>query len=443
MTPGSRPAGSTSSSTPHATRGSSGSASPRSGIRSGFFRFEASRRLPARKIRSPAGGKPDPQAALAFGISQSARVLQHMLLEALHVDEAGRMVFDGALIHVPGGGKGSFNHRFAETTRHPSELEDQQYPVDFFPFTTTPETDPVTGARGRRPGTARAAGALPKLVYTLTSTEYWTRSASLLHTDVDGARDLPLAANARLYLLAGAQHGNWRAPGRGPYQNCGNSLDHRPPMRALLLALHAWATPGAEPPASVFPRLADGTLGPVGDYRRAFPAIPGLLLPSRNLRRHASISPPLREPGIADRQPPALGPPFITPCRSPMPTAMTAAASACPRSRPHSAATPAGTCGGPRSARRTTSRAGPARLSPFASTEAERQAAAIRAPRSRPATPRAPPMRPRWARRPPPWWRKASCSRPSCRDHGARGGLYDRLLRHRPDDPSGAFELAD
>ena len=112
-----------------------------------FFRFDAE---DDSGMPNPLAseGAPAAQAALAFGISQSARVLQHMLLEALHVDEAGRMVFEGALIHVPGGGKGSFNHRFAETTRHPSELEDQQYPVDFFPFTTTPEVDPETGAEG-------------------------------------------------------------------------------------------------------------------------------------------------------------------------------------------------------------------------------------------------------------------------------------------------------
>ncbi len=222
-----------------------------------FFRFDAA---DGSGTPNPlaSDGKPDPQAGLAFGISQSARVLQHMLLEALHVDEASRMVFDGALIDVPGGGKGSFNYRFAQTTRHPSELQDQQYPADFFPFTTTPEVDPVTGAKGDVLMRARAAGALPKLFYTSTSTEYWTRSASLLHTDVEGERDLPLAPNARLYMFAGAQHGNWRSPVRGPYRNCGNPLDHRPPMRALLLALDAWAIRGKEPPASVFPKLADG-----------------------------------------------------------------------------------------------------------------------------------------------------------------------------------------
>ena len=230
------------------------------------------------------------------------------------------MAFDGALIDVPGGGKGSFNYRFAQTTRHPSELEDQQYPADFFPFTTTPEVDPVTGAKGDVLARARAAGALPKLFYTSTSTEYWTRSASLLHTDVAGERDLPLAPNARLYMFAGAQHGNWRTPVRGPYQNCGNPLDHRPPMRALLLALDAWTTWGTEPPASAYPELAAGTLGTVAEYRRAFPAIPGVRLPRGNLKPpRLDLGPRFASQGIADKQPPDFGPPFIT--RVPLPDA--------------------------------------------------------------------------------------------------------------------------
>ncbi|HSA82377.1 MAG TPA: alpha/beta hydrolase domain-containing protein [Geminicoccaceae bacterium] len=283
-----------------------------------FFRFEAAD-APGTANPLAEGGSPDPAVALAFGISQSGRVLQHMLLEALHVDEAGRMVFDGALIHVAGGGKGSFNHRFAQTTRHPSHLEDHQYPADFFPFATTPQRDPVTGAAGDVLARARAAGAVPKLFYTMTSTEYWTRSASLLHTDVAGEIDLPLAANARLYMFAGAQHGNWRGRSRGPYENCGNPLDHRPPMRALLLALDAWASEGRMPPASIFPRLADGTLGSVADYREAFPGIAGLRLPQGNLQpSRLNLGPRFASQGIADR-PPDFGPPFVT--RAPLPDA--------------------------------------------------------------------------------------------------------------------------
>ena len=284
-----------------------------------FFRFEAADATGTANPLAQAGA-PDPETALIFGISQSGRVIQHMLWQALHVDEAGRMVFDGALIHVAGAGKGSFNHRFAQTTRHPSHLEDQQYPADFFPFTTTPGRDPLTGAKGDVLERARVAGALPRLFYTTTSTEYWTRAASLLHTDVAGSEDVPLHPRARLYFLAGAQHGNWRFPERSPFQNCGNPLDHRPPMRALLLALDAWVSEDRAPPDSVYPKLAAGTLGSVEDYRRAFPKIPELAVPSGNLQPpRLDLGPHFANDGIADWQPPKFGPPYVT--RVPLPDA--------------------------------------------------------------------------------------------------------------------------
>ena len=75
---------------------------------------------------------------LIFGISQSGRLIQTMLLRGLNVDEDGKAVFDGAFIHVAGGGKGSFDFRFAMPTRHFSMLEDHIYPTDFFPSRPRP-----------------------------------------------------------------------------------------------------------------------------------------------------------------------------------------------------------------------------------------------------------------------------------------------------------------
>ncbi|MFC7544541.1 hypothetical protein ACFQU2_41110 [Siccirubricoccus deserti] len=40
-----------------------------------------------------------------------------------------------------------------------------------------------------------------------TSTEYWQKGASLIHTNPDGTRDLPAPQNARQYLVAGTKHG--------------------------------------------------------------------------------------------------------------------------------------------------------------------------------------------------------------------------------------------
>ena len=250
--------------------------------------------------------------ALIFGISQSGRVISHMVWQGFHVDEAGRAVFDGALIHVGGAGKGSFNHRFAQTTRHGSPHEDHQYPADFFPFTTVPQVDPLTGAEGSLLDRARELGAVPKLVFTNTGGEYWTRSASLLHTDVGGMRDTALADEARLYVFAGAQHGSWLIPHRAWFENCINPLDHRPPMRALLLALDAWATAGKAPPPSAFPRIAAGELGTLDEWRAAFPVIPGLRLPEGDLRPPRLEMGPRWVEGIIDTVPPGFGPAYET-----------------------------------------------------------------------------------------------------------------------------------
>ena len=87
---------------------------------------------------NPLAGAPPPRTRLIFGISQSGRLIQTMLLRGLNVDEDGKAVFDGAFIHVAGGGKGSFDFRFAMPTRHFSMLEDHIYPTDFFPSRPRP-----------------------------------------------------------------------------------------------------------------------------------------------------------------------------------------------------------------------------------------------------------------------------------------------------------------
>ncbi|HEY7662256.1 MAG TPA: alpha/beta hydrolase domain-containing protein [Xanthobacteraceae bacterium] len=261
----------------------------------------------------PLAGEPPPPRRLIFGISQSGRLIQTMLLRGLHVDESGKAVFDGAFIHVAGGGKGGFDYRFAMPTRHFSMLEDHIYPTDFFPFATTSSRDPETGAEGSVLDRARALGAVPKLFYVNNSSEYWNRSASLITTDPAGERDLPPAPEARIYMIAGAQHYVGMLHERGMFANCVNTLNHYRVMRALLVALERWVRDGAEPPPSTYPTIADGTLISLAAQRESFPRIPGVRLPASNLRPpRLDFGPRFATERIADQVPPIAGKPFRT-----------------------------------------------------------------------------------------------------------------------------------
>ena len=54
---------------------------------------------------------------IGFGSSQSGRFLRTFLYFGFNKDEYGRQSFDGIWSHVAGGGRGSFNHRFAQPSR--------------------------------------------------------------------------------------------------------------------------------------------------------------------------------------------------------------------------------------------------------------------------------------------------------------------------------------
>ena len=270
----------------------------------------------------PFEGAPAPRKVLIFGISQSGRVIGRMLHDGLNVDETGRLAFDGAYMQVPGaGGSAGFNSRFVQPTRHPSLLEEHDYPSDVFPFTSTTSRDSVTGEAGAILDRARDAhGNLPKLIIANTSTEFWNRDASLIATTPDGRADVAPAAKVRIYAFMGAQHYVGRSRTRDPYVNCVSTTDHYLGMRALLVALDRWTRDGTAPPVSAYPSLHEGTLMSVEAYRAAFPTSIGLSPPNENLREpRLDFGPRFASEGIADHVPPQQGPPFET--RVPAPDA--------------------------------------------------------------------------------------------------------------------------
>lgn len=236
--------------------------------------------------------------AYAWGHSQSGRLLYHYIYQDFNGDEKGRKVFDGIFANCPGSGKGLFNSRFAQFTRYGSHHECNLYPIDTFPFNTIKQYDPVTGKRGDAFARARKSGFLPKMFFLNTTTDYWTRAASLLHTSVDGKSDAGIDPNARIYFIAGRTH-----------------IDGRIGIieRALLTALDLWVSCNVEPPPSEIPKISDGTLVPLEKYLNNLPNIPGLQKPESFYTPYRlDLGSRWETDGIADNVPPKTGPKYTT-----------------------------------------------------------------------------------------------------------------------------------
>ena len=248
--------------------------------------------------------------AIGIGTSQSGRFLRTFLYYGFNQDERGRQVFDGIIAHVAGGGRGSFNHRFAQPSRDGHPFMNQFYPTDIYPFADVELEDPETGLREGLLSRARQAGVVPKIFYTNSSYEYYGRAASLTHTTLDAKADVDPPPTTRIYLFAGTQHSPAAfPPGRMGTQKPVNPNDYRWPMRALLVAMQRWVAEGVEPPPSRYPRIGRGELVPLSQLR--FPRLPGVTLPVRIRKAwRLDYGPEFRSAGIIAFEPPRIGKEF-------------------------------------------------------------------------------------------------------------------------------------
>ena len=252
---------------------------------------------------SPDAGSATRQV-LAFGASQSGRFLRNFHYLGFNADEKNRLVFDAVIAHIAGASRIDLNNRWAT----PTSLG--QYNATSFPFADVSVSDPVTGVQEGAQDNPRTRGFSPRIFYTNTGVEYWGggRSAALIHTTPDGAKDLVLPDNERVYFLAGSQHGPSRFPPaaarNGDQQE--NPTDYWYAMRALLVAMDKWMREGVTPPASQYPRLQDRTLVRARDV--AFPVIPGVTSP-RSLPSALRSANPL----IAQDGAPGTALPYLVP----------------------------------------------------------------------------------------------------------------------------------
>ncbi len=225
-------------------------------------------------------GKPFLKRAHAFGISQAGRYLREFLYSGFNESESGTKVFDGLLPHVSGGGMGSFNHRFAQPTRFSGQRLNHDYPVDRFPFAYNRQKHPFRDLKDGLLTQARESRTAPKIVHTQSSSEYWHRAGSLIHTDPLGVHDTRIPRNVRLYTFGGTQHGPAKYPAsRGNAAYPKNPADFRPLMRCILLKLDGWVQ-GQSMPASVYPTLRSGSLGHWEQHSVGFPELPGVSYPT-------------------------------------------------------------------------------------------------------------------------------------------------------------------
>lgn len=243
-----------------------------------FFRYET----------ADAEGHPNPVAGavehtIVKGVSQSGNTLKTFLLLGFNEDEQHRIVFDGANPHI-GGRLTTINVRFGVPSGSGTLYEPGGEGVLWW----TPYEDKVRGrAKASMLDRCTASETCPKIFETFGAAEFNARLFTVALTGTDGKADLPLPGNVRRYYFPGNTHGGAESSSFAlagtPSKSCvlaSNPNFETEQMNALGVALVDWVKDGTEPPASVYPTLAQGDLVANTAEAMGFPAIPGALEPT-------------------------------------------------------------------------------------------------------------------------------------------------------------------
>ena len=220
--------------------------------------------------------------AYSFGSSSTGMYQREFLYLGFNEDESHRRVFDAAWIHKPGSHRLFANVEFADPNTYSRQDDRHDFlSTSVAPFTHGVTTDPITGITD---GILKRPSTDPRVFQTDTSNEFWEMKASLYLAD-GLARPVAIPENVRVYLLASFQHSGNNPPAEFPgaagmCRHPTNPNFHGPTVRALLMALDAWADRGVQPPKSAVPDVRNRTLVTLDDARKAFPSIPGVDFPS-------------------------------------------------------------------------------------------------------------------------------------------------------------------
>ena len=272
------------------------------------------------KLANPMAG--DVNRIYTITRSQPARMLNDFRTLGFNASEGNRKVFD-AIFNWVGAADGiNMNYRFSDPGTTQRNRQDQLYPEAFFPFANERITDHISGMTAGRYDKCSLTNTCPLAMEVYSSNEYWVKAASLFHTNTEGTADLPGHPLARLYLISSHQHSN---PGnvnsKGNCQQFGNPLASEPVQRALWEAMDAWSTRGVEPPPSMIPRLADGTLVPALPQSASnFPNIPGVTYTGlKSTRYRFDYGPNFYATGVMTKFPPEVtSPMFDNPANGPI-----------------------------------------------------------------------------------------------------------------------------
>lgn len=214
------------------------------------------------------------KAAIMQGVSQCSNFARTFLILGFNQDEKGSKVFDGVNAHI-GTRRISLNIRFGRPGGGGLQHEDHLFPGNDPPFSWDKELDPISGITGGILEKCIGTGTCPKIMQTLSSSEYWMLRASLTTSDSYGTRDLKIPDNVRIYLFSGTQHSATAIADQmsGFSQNYNS---YAPYHRALIIALEMWVTEGKDPPASCYPTIASGDLVSPDKSAIGWPDIPGV-----------------------------------------------------------------------------------------------------------------------------------------------------------------------